>query len=451
MQSRATKNIDKLKVKSLIESTEMSDVEIASAFGCSRARIQQIAAEFGLNSKERRIRSISRARREGRSGRPKSAERASDVVCPKCKGIYILKCGTSPKYGVQKYICGECRRRFQTEYPWVTSGDQARHLSQICHASGYKRPDTVERFERIRAQRNALWPYKRDYDDDAALLKIVNETIPRNIPEDIRADVCQDVILAVLEGRIRADNLKTNVRYFLPSLRKRYAWTGERSLDAPLKQDSKTTLGEMVSELAIPRRRSCPNCRKRVAPGYTFCSDSCEIKYENRTAIDPFSLVPHVTQFPSQKGRPRIVIDLQSVKGMLISLPLYRTAELLGIGRNTLHRHLYIFNQDTRPAKPFITKPNPYCVVHRIRMRKRDAGGYECSKCIQENPRPRGRPSREIDNQVVSCLLQTQTVIDVADSLGVHRNLIYHRIRKGLITGRPFRTWTPHKDRSISL
>ena len=47
-----------------------------------------------------------------------------------------------------------------------------------------------------------LWPYGCD---DRLCLRI-NEIVPRGIPEDVRADVCQELVLAVLAGDVELEN-----------------------------------------------------------------------------------------------------------------------------------------------------------------------------------------------------------------------------------------------------
>lgn len=51
--------------------------------------------------------------------------------------------------------------------------------------------------------RDQNYPYLRNgRDDPTNLLAIVNAAVPPHIPHFIRADVCQDVLLAILEGRV---------------------------------------------------------------------------------------------------------------------------------------------------------------------------------------------------------------------------------------------------------
>lgn len=52
-----------------------------------------------------------------------------------------------------------------------------------------------------------LWPY--DCDDRLCLR--INEIVPRGIPEDVRADVCQELALAVLAGDVELENVSQSL------------------------------------------------------------------------------------------------------------------------------------------------------------------------------------------------------------------------------------------------
>lgn len=96
---------------------------------------------------------------------------------------------------------------------------------------------SVARLATVRARRElplTTWPYVRNFDnDDYALLKLVNETVPRSISESVRADVCQEIITDVLSGDLAIDMIKGSVNNYL---RRAYALLPSRfgplSLDA---------------------------------------------------------------------------------------------------------------------------------------------------------------------------------------------------------------------------
>jgi hypothetical protein len=61
-----------------------------------------------------------------------------------------------------------------------------------------------------------VWPYVKDLDAaDNHLLRTVNTILPRNLPEQIRADVGQDLLLAVLDGQINEKEIPLYVAPFI--------------------------------------------------------------------------------------------------------------------------------------------------------------------------------------------------------------------------------------------
>jgi hypothetical protein len=71
----------------------------------------------------------------------------------------------------------------------------------------------------------------------------VHKAVPQGIPEQFRADVCQDIICAILEGEMNVGDLDGgDIKSFVASARKVFAdkWKFMR-LDAPIPgMDGKT-------------------------------------------------------------------------------------------------------------------------------------------------------------------------------------------------------------------
>lgn len=57
----------------------------------------------------------------------------------------------------------------------------------------------------------------------ADLVAKVNKAVPRGLPEEIRADICQDLICAILAGEMTEADLQGNVRDFVKTGRKMFA------------------------------------------------------------------------------------------------------------------------------------------------------------------------------------------------------------------------------------
>lgn len=59
-------------------------------------------------------------------------------------------------------------------------------------------------------------------DSTQALMIKINSLVPQGLPGDLRADVCQDVLLAVLEGEIAAEQVAYAIPHYMKGAKKRY-------------------------------------------------------------------------------------------------------------------------------------------------------------------------------------------------------------------------------------
>lgn len=70
--------------------------------------------------------------------------------------------------------------------------------------------------KQTRRTRDNRWPFVNDDRTEAhKLVTLVNGALPRHLPEQIRADVAQDMILGVLTGEITEQGLELQVRKYL--------------------------------------------------------------------------------------------------------------------------------------------------------------------------------------------------------------------------------------------
>lgn len=67
----------------------------------------------------------------------------------------------------------------------------------------------------------------------------------------------------------------------MPALRKQYRDGDNLSLDQPLGTSENLTLKDVIVKSRLARH-ACPNCRKRVKPGRTYCRNSCALVYAAR-------------------------------------------------------------------------------------------------------------------------------------------------------------------------
>lgn len=100
--------------------------------------------------------------------------------------------------------------------------------------------------ERKAAEPLLVWPYLRDLSNpEFRLLRLVNDSVSRTLPEHVRADVCQEILMAVISGEIS----DRDVPVYVPTFTKRI-WSQqsnrfrERSLDSLV-----TTSGRRLVEV----------------------------------------------------------------------------------------------------------------------------------------------------------------------------------------------------------
>lgn len=88
--------------------------------------------------------------------------------------------------------------------------------------------------------------------EDHDLLLAVDRMVPKGLNPDTRADICQDMLVAVLSGEVSLDNLAGERPKYMKQFWKMFpAKYGHLSLDAPLMYGgdiSDMTLGDMIAQ-----------------------------------------------------------------------------------------------------------------------------------------------------------------------------------------------------------
>lgn len=89
-------------------------------------------------------------------------------------------------------------------------------------------------------------------DDGHDLVKLVNEAVPPGLPEQWRADVCQEMVLGILSGDISRGSIHDHVRRYIAGQFKAnpilYEGTKFKlSLDAPVKSDEGTPISDALA------------------------------------------------------------------------------------------------------------------------------------------------------------------------------------------------------------
>lgn len=87
-------------------------------------------------------------------------------------------------------------------------------------------------------------PKKEGFD----LVAKVNKAVPKGLPEEIRADICQDIICAILMGEMKEDDLQGGVKHFIAQGRKMFVnkWDFV-GLDAPINGFEGQTYADVIS------------------------------------------------------------------------------------------------------------------------------------------------------------------------------------------------------------
>lgn len=85
-------------------------------------------------------------------------------------------------------------------------------------------------------------------DDAYDLMLLVNSAVPKALPDHIRADICQDLIVDILAGDISRDELAGRVRgYARKVLEMHPIKYGHMSLDQPLYAGDNRTLADLIA------------------------------------------------------------------------------------------------------------------------------------------------------------------------------------------------------------
>lgn len=80
------------------------------------------------------------------------------------------------------------------------------------------------------------------------LLLTINQVVPKYLPESVRAEACQDLALAILDGSIELAHLAAVVPAFVRAVDRRYPTKfGPRSLDQSAFRGSKILLHEVLA------------------------------------------------------------------------------------------------------------------------------------------------------------------------------------------------------------
>lgn len=136
------------------------------------------------------------------------------------------------------------------------AGKSRRSYGLLLSSEGARRPWRTDEWYAARAPKKI--PYQKLTEfypyisvtptEDHELLLAVDRIVPKGLNPDTRADVCQDMIVAILSGEVSLENMAGERPKYMKQFFKMFpAKYGHLSLDMPIFEDSKKTLGETIA------------------------------------------------------------------------------------------------------------------------------------------------------------------------------------------------------------
>jgi len=109
-----------------------------------------------------------------------------------------------------------------------------------------------QRSKEVRALQPLIyWPYLRVASSpDEELLLEISASLSRGIYEPVRAEVGQEMALAVLGGSLRREDIASAAPLFIRDAYRTYSSYYTLSLDAPSRPGSNRTIGDMIADLS---------------------------------------------------------------------------------------------------------------------------------------------------------------------------------------------------------
>lgn len=197
-------------IRAMLESGEHSLQSVALCVGCSRQEVHRLAQKHGIAARG----GVAAQRLRNRQSRAQNNPILA-IISAYQSGASFEHVGE--RFGISRHIV----RRV------LVDGDvPLRAYSERNPRNGHQ-PEPRWRSE------DAPYPYlSDDRTDPTGLLALVNGLVPPHIPHFIRADVCQDVLVGILEGTVAPGRLKEAITTALRRVRKMHpSLYGPISLD----------------------------------------------------------------------------------------------------------------------------------------------------------------------------------------------------------------------------
>ena len=189
------------------------------------------------------------------------------------------------------------------------------------------------------------YPYIRE-GEESELLLLVNDAVPKTIQSEVRADVCQELLLAILTGELTQETFIDHVGEYT---REAYKQLGDRfkeiSLDAPLHRNGQTyTLADV---LAAPSVEDDDYCNSLVRSGTPYggsladCTTAEDLadRLENAWEANRL-LTPRIQTFGTRQSAMRSEDNNRKTD-----------AQISGLGRRKMSS--YVRHSNFGPMRPY--------------------------------------------------------------------------------------------------
>lgn len=146
--------------------------------------------------------------------------------------------------GLKEYV----RELMHNNPGWYFSGVRLPEISEYRIRSDRYWRAPAKKDRQPREYITEFYPYiKGEPTDDHALLLAVEQLVPKTLSNDVRGDICQDMLVAILTGEVTLDNLRDERPKHLKRLLKGHPLKyGHLSLDAPVGYGDERTLGQKL-------------------------------------------------------------------------------------------------------------------------------------------------------------------------------------------------------------
>lgn len=137
-----------------------------------------------------------------------------------------------------------------------------------------------------------VWPFIPEKTprglDGMEMLLAVDAVVPKSLPEQMREDLCQDLVMALLSGEVEQRNLRDALPAYIQKVKRLFPIKyGNLSLSRDLFGDGRTLEGKIHSSLYTIETLICQRCERVSDEGlYAGLCSGCQILVERQEQLD---------------------------------------------------------------------------------------------------------------------------------------------------------------------